>query len=71
MLTHTGTEKGYPRFGPMEVTLEGMQVVANRQALPEPFDVAKETLIARGPAMFMNPSEEPGARLEPFKRPLR
>lgn len=40
------------------VTLEGMRTAGDRRALPEAYGKIKEALVARGPAMFMEPVEE-------------
>lgn len=41
-----------------------MQVAADKQALSEARDEIQNSLIARGPATFMDPSEERVARVE-------
>lgn len=58
------------KFGPVQVTLEGMQVAANNLALPEARDNIMHALIARGPAMFMDPSEERAARMKALQGAL-
>lgn len=46
------------KLGPVQATLGSMQVEADKQALPEARNGIKDALIVRGPAMFMDPSEE-------------
>lgn len=52
------------QLGQVTATPDGMRVAEDGKASPEPCEDIKEVLIARGGAMFMDPSEERGTRVE-------
>lgn len=55
------------KIGPVQVTLEGKQVTADKPSLTEAREDIKDALIASGRAMFINPSEERPVGVEALK----